>query len=153
MTRLEKVKDSITTESIKLVLVWLLVPLLSVLAGSAQTVRQIFLQLPPGLLLVLLGLSLTVNLGLAYTFFQKRKKHRLSPLPAAAIQMLAQIEADPDCTTETLAQQMRLSKGEVKYYRDELMQHGLIDFGASSIEEDYQIFPKGRKLLHDRQLL
>jgi DNA-binding MarR family transcriptional regulator len=75
-------------------------------------------------------------------------------LDETAVKILTFIAHYPDCTTETLAQHLGLHSEKVLYYRDELTQQGYFNHGLTwDDQEYYQLTPKGRKILNDRQLL
>ena len=75
-------------------------------------------------------------------------------LDETAVQILACIADHPECTTETLAQHLGLHLEKIRYYRDELTQHSYVDYGFTGMDEEYyQLTPKSRKALNDRQLL
>lgn len=75
-------------------------------------------------------------------------------LNETAVQILLFVVDSPDCTTETLAQHLELRPEKIRYYRDELTQHRYLDYGLTwDDREYYQLTPKGRKMLNDKQLL
>jgi hypothetical protein len=163
MSYLEKIRDTITAEVLKTYLPWLLPLLSTLLVGLVPKIRHTLLSLPPSWLLGLLAISLLANFGAAtYILVLKRRAGRKtkkvdllpSDLSDIEIQILLLIAEDPDCTTETFTLHFNTHLERIRYCRDELKIYRYIDYGfAPNGEEYHQLTHKGRKVLHDRQLI
>src|SRR5436309_2748900 len=70
------------------------------------------------------------------------------------LQILVLIAHNPDCTTGRIAAHLGVSPEKILHHRDELVERRYVDYGLSAMDEEYyQLTPKGRKFLNDKQLL